>query len=101
MVAVDRSAAQVNDLRRLSAFDFAERPQDRALVRPPSLPRIAGLAITASYEPSGRAGGDLYDFFPLEPHPEAGGDRHPTSTTFRPHGVCSSATPPVMGWPPP
>jgi sigma-B regulation protein RsbU (phosphoserine phosphatase) len=36
----------------------------RALL-PASLPRIAGLEIAVSYEPSGRAGGDLYDFFPL------------------------------------
>jgi sigma-B regulation protein RsbU (phosphoserine phosphatase) len=39
---------------------------------PESLPRIAGLQIAACYEPSGRAGGDLYDFFPLD---EASGDR--------------------------
>ena len=39
----------------------------RALL-PPPLPRIAGLDIAASYEPSGRAGGDLYDLFPLEDH---------------------------------
>jgi sigma-B regulation protein RsbU (phosphoserine phosphatase) len=37
----------------------------RALL-PRSLPRIAGLEIAASYQPSGRAGGDLYDFFPLD-----------------------------------
>jgi phosphoserine phosphatase RsbU/P len=33
---------------------------------PPSLPPIAGLEIATSYQPSGRAGGDLYDFFPLD-----------------------------------
>jgi sigma-B regulation protein RsbU (phosphoserine phosphatase) len=32
---------------------------------PQALPRAAGMEIVASYEPSGRAGGDLYDFFPL------------------------------------
>ena len=32
---------------------------------PDPLPNIPGLEIAASYEPSGRAGGDLYDFFPL------------------------------------
>ncbi|MDB5358552.1 MAG: hypothetical protein JWN24_5005 [Phycisphaerales bacterium] len=40
----------------------------RALL-PATLPRIAGLEIAVSYDPSGRAGGDLYDFFPLD-------DRH-------------------------
>ena len=53
----------------------------RALL-PASLPRIAGLEIAASYEPCGRAGGDLYDFFPLEQPPETGGDRHPPNTAF-------------------
>ena len=37
----------------------------RALL-PASLPRIAGLEMATSYEPSGRAGGDLFDFFPLD-----------------------------------
>jgi phosphoserine phosphatase RsbU/P len=37
---------------------------------PPSLPRIAGLETAASYEPSGRAGGDVYDFFPLADDPD-------------------------------
>ena len=49
---IDREARQVGELQR-------------ALL-PPSLPRIAGLEIAASYEPLGRAGGDLYDFFPLD-----------------------------------
>jgi sigma-B regulation protein RsbU (phosphoserine phosphatase) len=37
----------------------------RALL-PATLPQIAGLEIAVSYQPSGRAGGDLYDFFPLD-----------------------------------
>jgi sigma-B regulation protein RsbU (phosphoserine phosphatase) len=37
----------------------------RALL-PASLPRIAGLEIATSYQPTGRAGGDLYDFFELD-----------------------------------
>ena len=49
---IDRDARQVGDLQR-------------ALL-PASLPRIAGMEIAASYEPLGRAGGDLYDFFPLD-----------------------------------
>src|SRR5580765_6168607 len=49
---IDREAEQVGELQR-------------ALL-PASLPRIAGLEIAASYEPTGRAGGDLYDFFPLD-----------------------------------
>lgn len=59
----DREAREVGELQR-------------ALL-PGSLPRIAGLDIAASYEASGRAGGDLYDFFPLEdPH----NDRSDTPT---------------------
>jgi sigma-B regulation protein RsbU (phosphoserine phosphatase) len=65
---IDLDARQMGDLQR-------------ALL-PASLPRIAGLEIAASYEPCGRAGGDLYDFFPLEQPPEPGGDRYPRSTTF-------------------
>ena len=49
---IDRDARQVGELQR-------------ALL-PASLPRIAGMEIAASYEPLGRAGGDLYDFFPLD-----------------------------------
>jgi sigma-B regulation protein RsbU (phosphoserine phosphatase) len=30
------------------------------------LPRFAGLEFAANYRPAGRAGGDLYDLFPLE-----------------------------------
>jgi sigma-B regulation protein RsbU (phosphoserine phosphatase) len=29
------------------------------------VPQIAGLEVATSYEPTGRAGGDSYDFFPL------------------------------------
>jgi sigma-B regulation protein RsbU (phosphoserine phosphatase) len=49
---IDREARQVGELQR-------------ALL-PASVPQIAGLAIATSYEPSGRAGGDLYDFFPID-----------------------------------
>jgi len=48
---IDRDARQVGELQR-------------ALL-PAAIPQIAGLEIAASYEPSGRAGGDVYDFFPL------------------------------------
>ena len=51
---IDCEARQVGELQR-------------ALL-PASLPRIAGLEIAARYEPSGRAGGDLYDFVPLDEH---------------------------------
>jgi sigma-B regulation protein RsbU (phosphoserine phosphatase) len=47
----------------------AEMRQVGALQRsllPDPLPQIPGLEIAASYEPSGRAGGDLYDVFPLD-----------------------------------
>ena len=37
----------------------------RALL-PASVPQIAGLEIATSYEPTGRAGGDSYDVFPLD-----------------------------------
>jgi sigma-B regulation protein RsbU (phosphoserine phosphatase) len=49
---IDKDARQVGELQR-------------ALL-PATLPQIAGLEIAVSYEPSGRAGGDLYDFFPLD-----------------------------------
>ena len=49
---IDRDARQVGELQRG--------------LLPASLPRIAGLEIAASYEPLGRAGGDIYDFFPLD-----------------------------------
>jgi sigma-B regulation protein RsbU (phosphoserine phosphatase) len=49
---IDRDARQVGELQR-------------ALL-PATLPKDAGLEIAVSYEPSGRAGGDLYDFFPLD-----------------------------------
>src|SRR5271157_5929281 len=49
---IDRDARRVGELQR-------------ALL-PASLPRIAGLEIAASYAPLGRAGGDLYDLFPLD-----------------------------------
>ncbi len=49
---IDQDARQVGELQR-------------ALL-PATLPKIAGLEIAVSYEPSGRAGGDLYDFFPLD-----------------------------------
>jgi sigma-B regulation protein RsbU (phosphoserine phosphatase) len=39
-----------------------------------SLPEIAGLEVAASYEPSGRAGGDLYDFFSLDEHHNGNAD---------------------------
>jgi sigma-B regulation protein RsbU (phosphoserine phosphatase) len=52
---IDRDARQVGQLQR-------------ALL-PASLPRNAGLQIAASYEPASRAGGDLYDFFPLNGAP--------------------------------
>jgi len=49
---IDRDVRQVADLQRL--------------LLPDPLPKIPGLEIAISYEPSGRAGGDLYDFFPLD-----------------------------------
>lgn len=49
---IDREARQLGELQR-------------ALL-PSGLPRFAGLEVAANYRPSGRAGGDLYDLFPLE-----------------------------------
>jgi phosphoserine phosphatase RsbU/P len=48
---IDKDVQQVADLQRL--------------LLPDPLPEISGLEIAVSYDPSGRAGGDLYDFFPL------------------------------------
>ena len=61
---IDRDARRVGELQR-------------ALL-PASLPRIAGLEIAASYSPLGRAGGDLYDLFPLD---ERQDDRSDVCTT--------------------
>jgi sigma-B regulation protein RsbU (phosphoserine phosphatase) len=57
------------DLRRANEKIDSEVRQvgelQRALL-PASVPQIAGLEIATSYEPSGRAGGDLYDLFSLD-----------------------------------
>jgi sigma-B regulation protein RsbU (phosphoserine phosphatase) len=50
---IDREARQVGELQR-------------ALL-PASVPQVAGLEIATSYEPTGRAGGDSYDVFQLNP----------------------------------
>jgi sigma-B regulation protein RsbU (phosphoserine phosphatase) len=49
---IDHDAQQVGELQ------LALLPQ--------ALPQMVGLEVAVSYEPSGRAGGDLYDFFALE-----------------------------------
>jgi sigma-B regulation protein RsbU (phosphoserine phosphatase) len=49
---IDQDARKVGELQR-------------ALL-PATLPQNAGFEVVVSYEPSGRAGGDLYDFFPLD-----------------------------------
>jgi phosphoserine phosphatase RsbU/P len=49
---IDQDARQVGKLQRG--------------LLPATLPEIATLELAVSYEPSGRAGGDLYDFFPLD-----------------------------------
>jgi sigma-B regulation protein RsbU (phosphoserine phosphatase) len=65
---IDRDARQVGELQR-------------ALL-PASLPRIAGMEIAASYEPLGRAGGDLYDFFPLDERQDGGADTPATPSRW-------------------
>jgi len=65
---IDRDARQVGELQR-------------ALL-PASLPRIAGLEIAASYEPLGRAGGDLYDFFPLDERRDGRADVHAAASRW-------------------
>ena len=49
---LDKEAREVSELQRA--------------MLPVSLPLNSGLEIAASYEPLARAGGDLYDFFPLD-----------------------------------
>jgi sigma-B regulation protein RsbU (phosphoserine phosphatase) len=65
---IDRDARQVGELQRT--------------LLPAALPRIAGLEIAASYEPLGRAGGDLYDFFPLHEGPDANAANEATPTRW-------------------
>ena len=55
---IDRDARQVGELQRS--------------LLPAAPPQISGLEIAVSYEPSGRAGGDFYDFFPLDQHGNGG-----------------------------
>jgi sigma-B regulation protein RsbU (phosphoserine phosphatase) len=57
---IDRDARRVGEVQR-------------ALL-PLTLPKMSGLEVAARYEPSGRAGGDLYDFFPLHESRDAGDD---------------------------
>jgi sigma-B regulation protein RsbU (phosphoserine phosphatase) len=66
-----------DELRRANERIDADARQVGELQRsllPDPLPRIPGLEIAVSYEPSGRAGGDLYDFFPLDEDHSAGAD---------------------------
>ena len=49
---IDKDIRQVANLQRL--------------LLPDPLPDISGLELAVSYDPSGQAGGDLYDFFPLD-----------------------------------
>ncbi len=65
---IDRDARQVGELQR-------------ALL-PASLPQIAGMEIAASYEPLGRAGGDLYDFFPLDDRQDGRADTTATPSRW-------------------
>src|SRR5258705_6616876 len=51
---IDRDARRVGELQRS--------------LLPAAPPRIPGMEIAVSYEPSGRAGGDFYDFFPIRMH---------------------------------
>lgn len=57
-----------NVLRDNRRFEMEARrvgELQRALL-PQPLPQITGLEIAVRYQPCGHAGGDLYDFFPLE-----------------------------------
>jgi sigma-B regulation protein RsbU (phosphoserine phosphatase) len=65
---IDRDARRVGELQR-------------ALL-PESLPGIAGMEIAASYEPLGRAGGDLYDFFPLDERQDGRADTPTTPSRW-------------------
>jgi sigma-B regulation protein RsbU (phosphoserine phosphatase) len=69
------SQALAEDLRKANERIDADARQvgelQRALL-PEPLPQIQGLQIAVSYEPSGRAGGDWYDLFPLDDHPSDG-----------------------------
>jgi sigma-B regulation protein RsbU (phosphoserine phosphatase) len=57
---IDRDARQVGELQRS--------------LLPAAPPQISGLEIAVSYQPSGRAGGDFYDFFPLDQHGDGGAE---------------------------
>jgi sigma-B regulation protein RsbU (phosphoserine phosphatase) len=53
--------------------EFRQMAKLQRSLLPMPLPRIPGLEIAASYEPTGQAGGDLYDFFPLDDDTGASG----------------------------
>ena len=63
------SQALAEDLRKANERIDADARQvgelQRALL-PDPLPKIPGLEIAVSYEPSAQAGGDWYDLFPLD-----------------------------------
>jgi sigma-B regulation protein RsbU (phosphoserine phosphatase) len=63
------SKALATELARANARIDVDTRQVGELQRsllPQPLPQIPGLSIAASYEPCGRAGGDLYDIFSLD-----------------------------------
>jgi sigma-B regulation protein RsbU (phosphoserine phosphatase) len=66
------SRALAEELARASEQidrDLRQAGEVQRSLLPDPLPAIGGLEIAASYHPSSRAGGDLYDFFKLDQEP--------------------------------
>lgn len=63
---------ELEKAHRLIDHDAREVGELQRSLLPHPLPRIPGLEIAASYRPCGRAGGDLYDVFPLDDTDDSG-----------------------------
>jgi sigma-B regulation protein RsbU (phosphoserine phosphatase) len=59
-------SAEVADAHALVDREVQRVGRIQRMLLPNPLPRIPGLEIAASYETFGEAGGDLYDFIPLD-----------------------------------
>jgi sigma-B regulation protein RsbU (phosphoserine phosphatase) len=59
-------AEQLADANEQIEREIREVGQLQRALLPDPFPNVPGLNFAVSYEPSGRAGGDLYDVFPLD-----------------------------------
>lgn len=70
-----RKVQMMQELRKAKAYIDREVEQIARIQKtllPERMPRITGMSIAASYETFATAGGDYYDFIPLQRMPETG-----------------------------